>query len=78
MCRCESIDLVRRSGQLAAMASPPAPALVRLRFAGSTARLVRGSASGVGYAVFPGDLVFVDPADVHRLVAAEDFARVAQ
>jgi hypothetical protein len=51
--------------------------LVRLRFAGSTARLVRGAASGVGYAVFPGDLVFVDPADVHVLVAAEEFARVA-
>jgi hypothetical protein len=78
MCRCESIDLLRGARSPGAVsARPPAPPAVRLKFAGANARLLRGPGSGAGYAVFPGDLVLVDPADVQGLVAGENFSPIA-
>jgi hypothetical protein len=48
---------------------------VSLRYRGARALLVRGPATGVGYACYPGDTIVVSARDVDALVASGAFLR---
>lgn len=56
--------------------APTAVTMVPVRYRGARALLVRGPATGVGYACYPGDTVAAHERDVAALVASGAFVRV--
>lgn len=50
---------------------------IPLRYRGTRALLVRGPATGVGYACYPGDTISVHERDVAQLIGSGSFIRAA-
>jgi hypothetical protein len=80
MCGCgrpAGPPAVPRTATAATPAAAPARSGVALRYRGARAVLVRGPATGVGYACHPGDTLVVDARDAPALVASGVFVRPA-
>lgn len=78
MCGCRQADPGGASS--AGTASPhageiPVPPSVRLEYRGSRALLIRGPATGAGYACYPGETLRVHIPDAPHLLASGAFER---
>ena len=78
MCGCRQSSQATPSAASSPRAGTVAPpASVPLAYRGVRALLVRGPATGAGYACYPGETIRVHASDVAHLLASGAFVRAA-